>query len=57
MEKPSANPEHNRPLVPEQERAKAEMERLRQYHSAAGSMELFYDMYPFERPAERGRDR
>ena len=57
-EKPSVNPEHNKPI---HERPEARRTRLFRHHKAAGSVDLYYDLYASERPPEpetkKGRSR
>jgi hypothetical protein len=48
--KPSANPEHNRPIREDQEALRA---RLFMWHQARGTLGLFYELYPDQRPIEQ----
>jgi hypothetical protein len=64
VDKPSVNPEHNAPLVPEEQRNLMERARLYELHKAHGSLGVFYDLYPEMRPTpepepeqKRGRSR
>ncbi len=55
----NVNPPHN--FVHQESPATAKA-RLAQYHRANNSMEMFYDLYPEDRPptrqpADRGRER
>jgi len=50
----SPNPDYVRSAP--REHPDAERSRLYQYHRAAGTMELYFEMYPLDRPPSRDRD-
>lgn len=53
-EKPSVNPEYNRPVREDDEELSAWLFR---HHKAAGSLETYYDLYPQKRPPELTKER
>jgi len=57
MKKTSENPEHNSHLIPPEEKEEMEKAQLYDHHKRAGSLGLFYDMYPRDRPVEWEHER